>query len=68
MAFKIIGGVFIAFGAVDLLGSFLGWDVWGQWIGVQLPEALWRFTAWIEMGIGVLIMRLGQGDTDQAAS
>jgi hypothetical protein len=67
MAFKIVGGLFIAFGVVDLLGSFLGWDVWGGWFGLELPELLWRFSAWIEIGIGLLILRFGQ-DTDPAAN
>jgi len=31
---RIIGGLLIAFGLVDMIGSFTGLDVWGEWIRV----------------------------------
>ena len=31
MAFKIIGGLLIAFGLIDVIGSFTGLDVWYDW-------------------------------------
>jgi len=33
IAMMVIGGVLIAFGLVDLVGSFTGFDLWGA-IGV----------------------------------
>ncbi len=60
----IIGGFFFVFGLVDLIGSFAGFDLWGQWIGVELPEILWRFSAYIEMAIGGLLFKFGSGETD----
>ena len=65
---KIIGGLLIAFGLVDVIGSFAGLDVWGEWIGVNLPEAIWSFTAYIEMGLGYLLIRLGSKDADDGGS
>ena len=62
---KIIGGVFIAFGLVDMIGSFTELDVWGEWIGLDLPEAIWSFTAYIEMGIGYFLLNLGSNDTEE---
>lgn len=62
---KIIGGLFIAFGLVDLVGSYTGLDVWGEWIGLDLPEAIWSFTAYIAMGIGYLLLKLGSNDTEE---
>ena len=59
MALRIIGGLLIAFGVVDVVGSFLGLDVWNDWFGVDLPAAIWSFTAYIEMGIGYLLYSLG---------
>ena len=56
---KIIGGVFIAFGLLDLIGSFTGLDVWGQWVGINLPEIIWKFTAYIEMGVGYFLLTPG---------
>jgi hypothetical protein len=31
-----------------------------------LPELLWRFTAWIEIGIGLLLVKLGSADSGEA--
>ena len=64
---KIIGGLLFAFGVADVVGSFAGVDVWGEWIGVQLPEAIWSFTAYIEMGLGYLLFRLGSGSAKETA-
>lgn len=64
---KIIGGLIIAFGVVDMLGSWGGLDVWGDWIGVQLPDAIWMFTAYIEIGIGYFLYRMGGDEGDEAA-
>ena len=63
---KIIGGLLIAFGLVDLIGSFTGLDVWGEWIRVDLPEAIWSFTAYIEMGIGYFLFHLGSKGAENA--
>jgi len=63
--FKIIGGLFIAFGLGDMVGSFTGLDVWGEWIGLDLPEVIWSYTAYIEMGIGYFIFKLGSKDTEE---
>ena len=59
MALKIIGGALVVFGLIDMGGSWAGQDVWGDWIGVQLPAAIWMFTAWIEIGIGSMLFKLG---------
>ena len=44
---KIVGGLLIAFGLVDMIGSYTGLDVWGQWLHIELPELIWTFTAYI---------------------
>ncbi|MGJ8641737.1 MAG: hypothetical protein ACSHYA_20270 [Opitutaceae bacterium] len=61
---KIIGGLLVAFGLIDCIGSFTGLDVWGEWIGVELPEAIWSFTAYIEMGIGYFLLKLGSNEAE----
>jgi hypothetical protein len=63
----IIGIVLIVFGVVDLVGSFAGFDVWGDWIGVNLPEIIWRFTAWVEIGLGYVLFKAGSGEAQEAA-
>ena len=52
---KIIGVILILFGLADLIGSFMGFDLWGGYIGIELPEILWRFSAYIEIGIGYFL-------------
>ncbi len=52
---KIVGILIIVFGLVDLIGSFTGFDLWGT-IGIELPEVIWRFSAYIEIAIGYGIM------------
>ena len=59
MALKIIGGLLFAFGLVDFIGSFAGLDVWTDWIGVELPAAIWSFTAYIEMALGYFLFKIG---------
>jgi hypothetical protein len=65
---KVIGGLFIAFGLLDLIGSFTGLDVWGEWIGVNLPEVIWKFTSIIELGVGFFLFSLGSNDADDEES
>ena len=64
--FKIVGILLIVFGLVDLIGSFLEFDLWGT-IGIQLPEIVWRYSSYIEIVAGYVIMNLGgSGDGDVA--
>ena len=56
MALKVIGGLLVAFGAVDLVGSFAGFDLWGT-LGIELPDMIWRFSAYIEIAAGYAMIR-----------
>ena len=56
---KIIGGFLICFGLVDIGGSYAGLDVWTDWIGIDLPEIIWNFTGYAEIGLGYLFINLG---------
>lgn len=60
---KIIGILIMLFGLVDLVGSFTGFDLWGT-IGVQLPELLWKYSAYIEIAIGYGLFNLA-GSNDE---
>jgi len=55
---QFIGLYLIAFGVVDFAGSYMNFDLWGI-VGVRLPDLLWQFSAYIEMGLGYFIMSLG---------
>lgn len=63
---KFVGILLIAFGAADLVGSYTGYDLWNDYIGVTLPNIIWKFSPYIEMAVGFGIMMLGaKGDEAQ---
>ncbi|MCJ8314450.1 MAG: hypothetical protein MJK11_15965 [Pseudomonadales bacterium] len=59
LTLMIIGGVLVAFGLVDLLGSYGGFDLWTT-IGIELPELLWRYSSYIELIAGGLLFKAGK--------
>lgn len=61
---KIIGILIIAFGLVDLIGSYAEFDLWGGFLGVQLPEVLWKFSAYIEIAIGAALFKFGSSSEE----
>ncbi len=63
---KVIGILLVVFGAVDLIGSFTGFDLWGK-IGVTLPELLWKYSSYIEIGIGMLLFSVGSSNKEESA-
>ena len=58
---KILGIILIVFGVIDILGSFMNFDLWGDVIGITLPELIWTWSGYIEVGVGYWILRLGKG-------
>ncbi len=63
---KIIGIIVMAFGLVDLVGSYMEFDLWGGFIGVQLPDVIWSYSAYIEIAIGYMLFSMGSKDADEA--
>lgn len=61
---KIVGIIIIAIGLVDLIGSYTGFDLWGAFVGVELPELLWEYSSFVEIGLGCFIMSLGKSNDD----
>ena len=59
MILKVIGGVLVIFGIVDLVGSFAGLDVWGEWLRISLPAVVWNFSAYIEIALGYFLFKFG---------
>ncbi|WP_395373489.1 hypothetical protein [Marinicella sp. W31] len=59
MYLKIVGIALVLFGIVDLVGSYMDFDLWGGFFGVQLPELLWKYSSYIEIGAGAFITTLG---------
>ena len=64
MIVKIIGIAFIVFGLVDLIGSFVGFDVWTDFLRVNLPEIIWRFSAYIELALGYFLFKIGSNKAE----
>lgn len=63
---KIAGIIIIAIGLIDLIGSYAGFDLWGGFLGIDLPELLWKFSSYIEIGIGYVLMTMGSKDESEA--
>lgn len=61
---KILGIIIIVVGFVDLIGSYVGFDLWGGFIGVELPDILWSYSSFIEIGLGYFVMNLSANDKE----
>lgn len=65
MKMKIAGIILIVIGLIDLIGSYTGFDLWGGFIGVDLPEILWKYSSFIEMGLGYFLFKLSVNDDEE---
>lgn len=61
---KILGIILIAIGLIDLGGSYAGFDLWGGFLGIELPDLLWKISSYIELIAGYLLFKMGSS-TDQ---
>ena len=59
---KIIGLILIIVGIVDVGGSWLQFDFWGEFIGIELPVFIWYISGYIELGLGFFLFNLDDGD------
>ncbi len=64
---KFSGYALVVFGFADFGLSWVGLDVWGEIIGVQLPQLLWTFSGMIEIAIGYGIVNLANGGGNNEA-
>ena len=55
---KIAGIILIVIGFIDFGGTWIGFDLWGGFFGVDLPELVWTFTAYAEGAAGYFLMTL----------
>lgn len=60
---KILGVLLILFGATDLIGSYMDFDLWGT-IGIQLPDIVWQYSPYIEIILGIFLFNLGSSDEE----
>jgi|TARA_B110000438_G_C15631746_1_gene571338 hypothetical protein len=54
----------LGFAIVDFGGSWVRFDLWWT-IGIQLPDLLWSYSAFIEAGIAGFLLGWFDGDDDQ---
>lgn len=55
---KYLGYILIAFGVADFGLSYAGVDLWGEIIGIQLPEVIWAYSGIIAAGIGYALVNI----------
>jgi len=63
----LLGLLLIAFGITDFAMSWMGTDVWFDWLGIRLPDWLYPFSAIIEIAIGSQLLNMGD-DADASGS
>ena len=61
---KIIGVIVILWSFADLGLSLLGTDLYWV-IGINLPDWLYPWTAWIALGIGFAIFSIGKEEEEE---
>ena len=55
---KFLGIILIVIGLVDLGGSYMDFDLWGGFVGIELPELLWKYSGYIEIAIGGFLFNM----------
>ncbi len=61
---KIAGIIVIVIGLIDLIGSYMSFDLWGGFLGIELPDMLWQYSSYIELGIGYFLFSQGSKDSE----
>ena len=62
---KIVGIILIIVGVIDVGGSWLGFDFWAEFIGIELPAILWYVSGWVELGLGYFLFNLGSDTKEE---
>ena len=62
---KIAGFILLAIGLVDLIGSYTGFDLWGGFVGLDLPELLWKFSSYIEIALGYFMINFASKGAEE---
>ena len=61
---RIVGVILILWGIADFGLSWVGTDLYWE-IGINLPDWLYRWTAWIALGIGFAIFSIGKEEEEE---
>ncbi len=62
----VVGALLFLFGIGDFIGAnFMKFDIWRE-LGIRLPDAIWKVSAFIEMGLGGFLFNLGRDDSEDS--
>ena len=64
---KIVGGLLVLWGIADVGGSYMGIDVWRDWLGIELSGLAYRFSGYAELISGALLWSVGGKQDDEQA-
>lgn len=62
---KVAGIILIVIGLIDLIGSYTGFDLWGGFLGIQLPDLLWKYSSYIALIAGYFLFNFGSKGTEE---
>ena len=62
---KIVGVIFIVIGVVDVGGSWLGFDFWGEFVGIELPYIIWILSGYAEVGLGFFLFNFDHVEDEE---
>ena len=55
---KIVGAFLLIFGIIDFSGTWYGFEIWWDLLGIWLPYILHITSPLIEIGIGVYLLQV----------
>ena len=56
---QAFGSLLFMWGGLDWFMSFQEVDVYYDWFGIYLPDAIYNYSHWIAMGLGSIIFAAG---------
>lgn len=59
----IVGWLLILWGILDFALYFMDMDIYYE-LGINLPDIIWQFSAWISIGLGAYIVSSNTPEDD----
>jgi len=56
---QAFGSLLFMWGGLDWFMSFQDVDVYYDWFGIYLPDAIYNYSHWIAMGVGSILFTAG---------
>jgi len=56
---QAFGSLLFMWGGLDWFMSFQDVDVYYDWFGIYLPDAIYNYSHWIAMGVGSMLVAAG---------